>query len=99
MKEKWLGNNAYIQQNRKSNVQTTPNPFSAPKLSACADAFQISPCSLLTNYNHYFAYLRLYLGLYLWTRSTCVRNSHCASRVAPRGNSPVTRLLDGYPRL
>ena len=99
MKEKRQGNNAYIQQNRKSNVQTTPNPFSAPKLSACADACQISPCSLLTDYNHYFAYLRLYLGLYLWTKSTCMCHSHRTSRVGPRGNSPVTRLLDGYPRL
>ena len=97
MKEKRQGNNAYIQQNIKSNVQTTPNPFSAPKPSA--DAFQISPCSLLTNYNHDFEYLRLYLGLYLWTKSTCVCHSHHTSRVGPRGNSPVARLLDGYPGL
>ena len=36
------------QQNGKSNTQTTQNPFSAPKLSECADVIQLCHKLVLT---------------------------------------------------
>ena len=41
VKEKWQGNNAQKQQNRKSHVQTTQNPFFAPKPNACANFIKL----------------------------------------------------------
>ena len=42
VKEKRKGNNAEKLKDRKSNLQRTQNPFSAPESTACANVIQLS---------------------------------------------------------